>query len=921
MKRKKAVAMLLIGLMTLCMLPAYGAQSGLLQFEDDFSASDTVNWDIRNKSMRVSDEMLISDTDRMSAGQTRAAISADSAKWQDFHVEFDFNPTNYHNDSFFYVNIREGDSGAIMLLFRRTGVNYIYPGSWEAGGFSFDFSENTTYKITIEAVGENINISVDKNNKTASGSFSGAPIMRGGISVGTYGLSMGVDNFKVYNLDNPELYFPRTLEKIERGESRRIEAVYSGAESITYTSNAPDIISVAADGTVTAAADAQGKTVITATAILADGTTLTASYDAMIMIPLMSTGFDKKNIELYVGENANVRAAVRPYEANKTKLIWRNENPESIELVGNYNDSRGIIAKNVTDDAVITLHDGDGKLLDQCHVKVVERPSGAKSLSYTWQRGREIPKNFFGMNSSDWLGMLGSVKTEQEFDDRTAVLKELIGNVNAGFTRAILEGYDWKTGKRKNQSANTPGYGIDKVVSMTGSMNIPICLSADMSASAEDVADMVSEIRKTNSQPLYLEVGNECYDIQYLERCGTVEEFMERTAAIYAAVKAVDESVKIAVPILDYELSYMFSKSDSSEYNQGTRGKTWNSYIAANPDCYDAVVIHSYSSAGLSYAGADDIMSNFSRASEMLDYDVLYQAEKFFPGKEFWITEFGDLPAYITDGSSESEKSRLQYMKSVGNAVGYVQKILTAAGNPYIANIAYHTFNDSQGFGSVQISSDGNTYLPSYYAFEQIGGLLRDYDYIYICNTESKDAELFSEIQLYPNVPEVTAETERVSVFGFGNGGTPRKLAAVNTSAYPVKVSLDGLELRQTFVYGSDNPLPDFAVKTDIFWTDLPSAIPQPTECGGDFENEITIPPYSMTVADVKGHDENIIYAVAAVYDENNALRDVVMERVTDGSYHFEGGFNADGCIIKFFVFDGIMRPRAEMLTYKEDAE
>lgn len=193
---------------------------------------------------------------------------------------------------------------------------------------------------------------------------------------------------------------------------------------------------------------------------------------------------------------------------------------------------------------------------------------------------------------------------------------------------------------------------------------------------------------------------------------------------------------------------------------------------------------------------------------------------------------------------------------------------------------------------------------------------MRDYDYIYTCETAVQDTDLFTERQLYPNISGLTSTTERVKVYGFGDDKTPQKIAAVNTSAYPVKISLDNMELKQTFVYGSDNPLPDYAVKTDIFWTSLPSSIPQPTECDGDFENEIVIPPYSMTVADAK-HNSEIVYVIAALYDENNALCDVVMQEVADSSYYFEGGFAEDGCTVKFFVIDKLMRPQAEMLTYE----
>lgn len=917
MKIQKSAAMLLIGIIMLCMSPAYGAESEILQFEDDFSASDTVSWDFRYNLMRVADNALISDTSSMSVGQTSAALSAESAKWQNFRVEFDFNPKDYHNEAFFCVRLRQTDDSMIMLLFRPFAMNYIYPGKGEDGGFEYDFSDNTTYKIKIEAVDENIKIFIGKNGETVTHTLSGAPKMYGGISVGTYGLSAVVDNFKVYSLDNPTLYFPKVLEKLERGESRQIKAYYSGTESVTYTSSAPDIISVSADGTVTAAENATGKALITATVNRADGTTLTATYDAVAMVPLSYTGFDIKNIELYVGENANVSAAVRPDEANKTKLIWRNDNPESIELVGNINDKRGIIAKAVTDDAVITLLDGDGKKIDAFHVKVAERPTEAKTLNYNWECGRKIPENFFGINGTEWLSMLASTKNEREFDDKAEILKGLIGDIDAEFTRVGYEGYDWKTGKRKNQSADTPDCGVDKIVGITGDMNIPICLCADVGQTADDVAEMVAKIRETNSQPLYLEVGNECYDIGFLEKCGTVEEFMQRTQDIYTKVKAVDETVKIAVPILDYELAYVFSNANPSAYDQAMRGKTWNSYIAEHSDCYDAVVIHSYSTKNLSCTGEDDIMDNFSRHSKMLDYGVISMARELFPGKEFWITEFGDLPPYITDGSCESEKSRLQYMKSVGNAVGYVQMLLTAAENPYIENMAYYTSNDAQGFGMTQVMTDETAYMPSYYAFGQVGKLLKNYDYIYTCDTDLQDTDLFTERQLYPNISGITATTERVKVYGFGNDKTPQKIAALNTSAYPVKISLNNLQLKQTFVYGSDNPLPDYAVTTDIFYTSLPSTIPQPTECDGEFENEIVIPPYSMTIADVKRNASDIVYAIAALYDENNTLCDIVMQKITDSSYYFEGGFTEDGCTVKFFVIDELMYPRAEMLTYE----
>lgn len=132
---------------------------------------------------------------------------------------------------------------------------------------------------------------------------------------------------------------------------------------VNWSSSAPDVAAVDADGNVTALAP--GKATISATT--ADGTDLTASCTITVEPALAeSVALDRHELTMKIGQSETLVATVLPDYAGNHAVTWQSSAP-GIALV----DSNGRVIAMSEGGAVITATAADGSgVFDQCTVTV-----------------------------------------------------------------------------------------------------------------------------------------------------------------------------------------------------------------------------------------------------------------------------------------------------------------------------------------------------------------------------------------------------------------------------------------------------------------------------------------------------------------------------------------------------------------------
>ncbi|MNI64721.1 hypothetical protein D3C73_1201820 [compost metagenome] len=67
----------------------------------------------------------------------------------------------------------------------------------------------------------------------------------------------------------------------------------------------------------------------------------------------------------------------------------------------------------------------------------------------------------------------------------------------------------------------------------------------------------------------------------------------------------------------------------------------------------------------------------------------------------------------------------------------------------------------------------------------------------------------------------------------------------------PVNVSVPGAALKTNWIYGGENPLPDYLTNPNASWLDAPQVNPLPEAPVLSFAGQIQLKPYSMTIVDI----------------------------------------------------------------------
>ncbi|MCL2387306.1 MAG: S-layer homology domain-containing protein, partial [Defluviitaleaceae bacterium] len=242
--------------------------------------------------------------------------------------------------------------------------------------------------------------------------------------------------------------------------------------------------------------------------------------------------------------------------------------------------------------------------------------------------------------------------------------------------------------------------------------------------------------------------------------------------------------------------------------------------------------------------------------------------------KYIWVVEYGDLPIYHFPHAvhnyfmmCENIRAQWQYMKSVGNAIGYVQRTLGLLQNGIATKAIYYSFNHAGSFGVVQANYGHPNHgihsyydliaLPPYYAFRELGRIFNEHTHYYSLTPPAgshytEGVWFGSWAGSYPWYGTLNLDFYRLTGLAFGDENEARQAVFVNTSAYAANISIPSYSFRKTWSFGDgSNPLPDFAVNPLSNFHYAPQNAPRPTVHNGGFTQTLVVPAYSMVVADI----------------------------------------------------------------------
>lgn len=858
---KKVIINILIVCMVLTYVPftsIYAEEQKTSVFYDDFENGDAF-WNYGSSQfMRTVDGELVSDSDSDSL-TCIASLRGETTKCENFVMDTVFETDT--NNGWFGILIRQEsveEAGLHFVIKDDCFYTTPAPVSSSSGDNRcyYSFKDGISYLFRIIAEGTKITVKIKpadaedfEQEWTATFENSG----EGAFEFRSYMAMARIDSVKITEIESGEVYYPNKFLKVLAGGTISAVPEFTEgfeADSITYSCSG-DSFTVDANGTVTAkdTSVGNGYGVITATAVK-NGTTYTASCDIARTIPLQSLGDSKEYVILAVGETMNLTVSYTPSNATNKDLIWESADPDSVEIVGNTEGARGIRAiKPAKLVRVVARSRENPSVKSEWYVTVEGNPSEIKVQEFN-PNGykRKIPYGMLGVSDVHTYTTVDSVKDYQEFHFpywRDMKLQQF---------RSSVSGIDLETGNILGAS----GLAITAadIFKTANELDVPVNLSLGQNFdTAEEIIKLAQEIRKVTDKEICFGIWEECYDGRMSSHTpwpvNRVEDYTNFLKEIYPEVKEAfpDGSVKIGATIIDYA-SYQGFGNGVGTATTNMLG-TWNHYVAEAKDYYDAVAIHHYS--GHRTTTTKSVMRSFSVDSACLADGLKIQAG-MFPDKEFWVNEWGDLPlSLLFREPFPSNQARNQYMKSLGNAMGYLQRVMEMTLDENVTMSAYHGYNDQQGFGMVQ----GEVKLPAYYMFSQMGDIFSKYSHIYGMNY-SKDTDLhfvqdMSELRSVPS-GQYMVNASLVNAWGFGDESDIQEVLFQNSSEYYIKVYVPGYKLDKLMSYGNgENPLPDLAVNPNTTKDAPPSYIPVPEYySGGEYENYILMPPYSVIRAEVE---------------------------------------------------------------------
>ena len=577
---------------------------------------------------------------------------------------------------------------------------------------------------------------------------------------------------------------------------------------------------------------------------------------------------------LYVGEsyvaNATVTGDKKGYYTE-----WSAQPEGIVEIQGTDNTSRTIHALSAGTATVTVSAAGKASSFT---VTVRSNPSEGKTVNVQISEGRRIPDSFYGVNNVQaWdIGRTYDHTpeyTQNALDDIKPWHLRGPGGIDGNYFLSLtgdlynkhygnLNGYYGQessqfdglglTTANGERPGNYPPLTFDDIFDDSNRIGASYIYNMNIfSQTTEEIVQVVGEIKSHYSGSLMIEMGNEVYDIpKYAPTLlNNAKTYIDRARAVSNAIKARYPDVKIGVVIVPPDV---ISRSSNPLY------ASWNTNVAKDKSYYDAVIPHIYEEITSTTETQSFYLKN-SFGYTVDTCNLIENLESQFAGKEIWITEWGNLPKGIMASTNYSERARRVIAKSPGAAITYIDRLLSFLENENITIASYYTIHDNQGFGLIQ----GDTKLPEYYAFREIGDILEDNPYYYPISSSN-----ISEYTVTTMSHNKTPNVKEIGLWGFGDAASAKKMVAVNRSNQSIKIRLGDQSLAKVWEYGGINTnFPDHLNRNCELFTDVPSSIPEPITYSANYNKEIVIAPYSMVVMNI-GEDSIFDGEWVKVYDK-----------------------------------------------------
>lgn len=679
-----------------------------------------------------------------------------------------------------------------------------------------------------------------------------------------------IDNVFLVNLDDDELRFKKAYYYIENGTTASVDYLNRGNQGVFFSSSDNSVATVDNEGNVTARA--KGEAYITA--VTADGENRSICK-VISTKPVTNVVMHKNTMQLEVGESEELLSYIVPSDATNKLIYWEVENPEIISLTGIRSSARGVTALKPGQTRIKVTSD-EGGFVSICNVIVTEKtvPVSKSATLYFNGYKREIPEYIYGNIETTTLYQSSAGIFNQnrniEIEKANELYKmQLNKEMGFQFLRSYVHWYDWRTGLPTNvsdeQRSNLLAYPLQNYFENAGAVDMPICIGINVNQTVEIAFEGIKRIKQlSNGRPFWIEYGNELYAISAEEIVANVDEYVAKLRRLNRLVKEYDPSIKIGVPLLALSSDRAIKNDpnnwvrseDDWEYTQGSRALEWNTTLAQNPDCYDAIVVHYYSGIhNFTDIKPKDVLRMHLSDVLLQGFSTEAMLKRQYPGKEFWATEYGVLSYNVQVGADEAERGRRQYCKSLGNAITYLTTFLEQLKNGATLTSASSIIG-SNGFECYQVAGNSALFsenelvkLPNGYLYEKFSPIINSSTHYY--DLTQKEGNVYtSRINLNGEMIDVLAPD--ILAYGFGDSNKANYVLLINQYENPTTVTIEGTDVTPLWVYeGEYGAYPYWTNNPNSKMSDIPLHIDVPSDLSGIQQGNIELPPFSITCVGV----------------------------------------------------------------------
>lgn len=846
---------------------------GVPDMSDDFSIMQP-HWSAYN-NMTPEDGVLKTNVKELSS------IYSVNDNWENFNMECDFTIKAEPDDNSFWFGFSL--RGTCVFLYRaqfqykseETGVQ-------SGGTIPQALESEVPYTVRIEAGEKAASVYLKRK---ASGSFTKLGMIPISKTKGTVGLEAWVsklefDNFKVWNTTKKAVTLDKIMLTAFKGESAKLNATVQNGEEVEFTSSNTNVATVNYEGTINPVN--LGSTLITAKG-KASG--VEATCYVSVVTPLKAIVPCTMERTMYTGDSVNFTVTASPAEAYNAQLIWSVSDESILSITGSSYTARGVKGHK-PGDATLSIASADGTISQDILFHIVERPElETEDIEFSMKGiSHKIPDIKFGVCAATADGSATWGRTRELHDRLTAHDSKLIKDIGFKHVKTFAAHYDPYKGKSTKEGSYEWGdkfyiedyinQALDAGVQHIWDANSTIIDSSKFEK-GPDLETCLMAIKKLKEMdpdhPVMVVYTCEAYAKVYEDTIPTAADYVEQCKILSKRIKEeIDPDAKFVVTMMTpasyrgiiVDPNNWLRNEDDLEYTQGERVYDWVAELTkGDTSWFDGYDCHNYTNAfdGINIT-ADDYMDECTVHTIYSHRGGYVEFQRLFDGKEYWDTEWGELPYWQYYASTVPERSRMENQRTVGAAV----VVLTELGeHMMIENMkisSYFHTNDKSGFGLTSYSgADGAepVYYPYYYALKAAGeifGANGRCDYAYpLTVTKGKTITSIKHM----NSDSEPLNTYDAYAYGFGDEDNLKEVMITNCGYKTMRVKITDSKLKKTCEYKPKDytdPYEGFFVKTQQDWDELTNdMVTKPTYFeDGEYEEYIEVPPYSAVIASVE---------------------------------------------------------------------